>query len=127
MLSSLDRDLRQQHDLAVSEFDVLITLYNAPGRRLGMSALAARVMLSRAGVTHLVTRLERDGLVRRQVDASDGRKWHTLLTRRGDAALKAARPTHNATLRRELLAVTTSTERRTLQRLWNRLGETSAG
>src|SRR4051812_5613867 len=57
VLQRLDADLRRHHGLAVTEFDVLITLYNAPQKRLGMSALAERVLLSPAGVTHLVTRL----------------------------------------------------------------------
>jgi DNA-binding MarR family transcriptional regulator len=123
VFAELDKDLRQEHGLGVTDFDVLITLYNAPERRLRMSALAEGVLLSPAGVTHLVTRLERDGLVRREVDPSDRRKWYTVLTTQGDEVLKSARRTHNATLRRGLLRVTTPTERRTLQRLWARLAE----
>jgi DNA-binding MarR family transcriptional regulator len=121
VLAGLDQDLRRKHGLSVTEFDVLITLFNAPHRRLRMSSLAERALLSPAGVTHLVTRLERDGLVRREVDPSDRRKWYTLLTTRGDEVLKSARLTHNAAVRRGLLSVTTATERRTLQRLWARL------
>lgn len=121
VLGALDRDLRSEHGLGVTEFDVLITLYNSPDHRLRMSALADRVLLSPAGITHLVTRLERDHLVRREVDPSDRRRWYTELTADGDAALRGARRTHNATLRRELLDVTTAAERRTLQRLWARL------
>jgi len=123
VLGDLDAALRRDHGLAVTEFDVLITLYNAPERRLGMSALAERVMLSPAGTTHLVTRLERDGLVRRQVDPSDRRKWYTVLTGAGDLALKGARRTHNEILRQGLLAATTPAERRTLERIWERLSE----
>ncbi len=121
VLAELDRDLRQEHGLRVTDFDVLITLYNAPEHRLGMSSLAERVLLSPAGVTHLVTRLERDGLVRREVDPTDRRKWYTVPTDQRDELLHAARRTHNATLRRGLLRVTTPAERRTLQRLWARL------
>jgi DNA-binding MarR family transcriptional regulator len=127
VLADLDRDLREAHGLGVTDFDVLITLYNAPERRLRMSSLADQVMLSPAGVTHLVTRLERDGLVRREVDLSDRRKWYTVLTSQGDELLQAARLTHNATLRRGLLRVTTPTDRRTLQRLWTRLSKASPG
>ena len=121
VLQELDVQLRRRHDLAVTEFDVLITLFNAPDRRLRMSQLAERVLLSPAGTTHLVTRLERDGLVRREVDPTDGRKWFTVLTAGGDTALKAARPTHNQVLRGTLLAATSPTDRRTLRRVWNRL------
>jgi DNA-binding MarR family transcriptional regulator len=123
VLNKLDTDLRRAHQLAVTEFDVLITLFNAPRRRLGMSALADRAMLSPAGMSHLVTRLERDGLVRREVDPTDGRKWFTVLTDRGDHTLLAARRTHNEVLRQTILAVTSPAERRTLQRIWLRLSQ----
>jgi len=89
----LDHELRRSEGLAVTEFDVLITLYNAPDRRLRMSALAERVLLSPAGATHLVTRLERDRMVRREVDPADGRKWFAVLTDEGDATLRSARRT----------------------------------
>jgi DNA-binding MarR family transcriptional regulator len=118
VLQELDAQLRRRHDLAVTEFDVLFTLFNAPERRMRMAQLAEQVLLSPAGTTHLVTRLERDGLVRREVDPADGRKWFTVLTEGGDNALKSARPTHNDVLRRTLLAATTSTDRRTLRRIW---------
>ncbi len=121
VLQGLDAALRREHRITVNEFDVLITLYNADDRRLGMSALADRVLLSPAGTTHLVTRLERDGLVRREPDPSDGRKFFTVLTDRGDEVLREARGTHNDVLRGGLLAVTSAAERRVLRALWHRL------
>ncbi|MBV8983332.1 MAG: MarR family transcriptional regulator [Acidimicrobiia bacterium] len=121
MLQALDAELRQTHGLAVTEFDVLITLYNAPDSRLGMSALAERVLLSPAGTTHLVTRLERDGYVRREVDPTDRRKWFTVLTSEGDRVLREARHTHNDVLRRTFFSATSQSERRILQRVWRRL------
>jgi len=123
VLSDLDAALRRDHGLAVTEFDVLITLYNAEDERIGMTALAERVMLSPAGMTHLITRLERDGLVRREPDAADRRKSHAFLTDAGRQTLREARRTHNDVLRHGLLAATTPAERRTLQRIWERLSE----
>lgn len=121
VLQALDAALRSAHGIAVTDFDVLITLFNAPDQRLRMTALAEQVLLSPAGTTHLVTRLERDGLVRREADPSDGRKWFTVLTDQGDARLRAARQTHNAIVRDRFTAMTTPAERRTMQRLWRRL------
>ena len=121
VVQALDTELRSRHGLAVTEFDVLITLFNAPDQRLGMSALADRVLLSPAGTTHLVTRLERDGKVRREVDPTDRRKWFTALTPKGDRTLREARRTHNDVLRRTFFSATSSTDRRTLQRVWRRL------
>jgi DNA-binding MarR family transcriptional regulator len=121
VLAELDAQLRRVHGLAVSEFDVLITLFNSPDLRLRMSTLAGRVLLSPAGLTHLVTRLERDGLARREVDPGDGRKWFAVLTDAGDAKLAEVRRTHNAVLRDTFLTNTSPAERRTLQRIWSRL------
>lgn len=120
-LRELDRALRRERGISVSEFDVLITLYNAPDRRLGMTALAQQVMLSPSGLTHLVTRMERDGLLAREVDADDRRKFYAVLSDRGDEKLAAARRTHNATLRRVLLPHLTAQDRRTLVSLADRV------
>jgi DNA-binding MarR family transcriptional regulator len=121
VLADLDAALTREHQITVTEFDVLITLYNSDDQRLGMTALADRVLLSPAGTTHLVTRLERDALVRREVDPQDRRKWYAVLTESGDAKLRAARGTHNEVLRRTIFAATTATDRRALQRVWRRL------
>lgn len=120
VLRDLDTALRNDAGLSVSEFDVLITLYNAPDRQLGMTALAESVMLSPSGLTHLVTRMERDGLLKREVDASDRRKFYAVLTAKGDAKLAAARRTHNETLRQVLLPRLTATDRRALVALGGR-------
>ena len=57
----LDEDLRAEHDLSLAEYDALLQLAEAPGRRLRMHQLADRVLLSRSGVTRLIDRLVRDG------------------------------------------------------------------
>lgn len=121
VLRELDDAMREQCDLSVSEFDVLITLFNAPDRRLGMTALARQVMLSPSGLTHLVTRMERDGLLVREVDPDDRRKFYTTLTDAGDAKLASARRTHNETLRRVLLPQLTGSDRKALLTLGQRL------
>ena len=120
-LRALDAALQGRAGLSVTEFDVLITLYNAPGARLGMTALAQRVLLSPSGLTHLVTRLERSGLVERVVDPEDGRKFFAVLTEGGDERLRAARPVHNEVLRRTLLSHMAPGDRRTLGDLWDRV------
>ncbi len=52
---------------------MLITLYNAPGRRLRMTELAQRVLLTPSGLSHLVTRLEGKGFVARlSIPTTDG-------------------------------------------------------
>jgi DNA-binding MarR family transcriptional regulator len=121
VLRELDESLRAATNLSVTEFDVLITLFNAPDRKLGMTELASRAMLSPSGLTHLVTRMERDGLLERQEDPMDGRKSFTVLTTIGDERLRVARTTHNRVLRQLLLPHLHAGDRRTLARLGRRL------
>ena len=91
---ALDEALTAAHGISVKEFDVLITLFNAPDGRLRMAELAEQVVLSPSGVTHLVTRLERDGLLQRIVDEHDRRSYFAALTPAGQERLRdRGRPT----------------------------------
>ena len=118
VVRELDHRLRVEHQLSVSEFDVLITLFNAPGRRLRMSDLAGAVMLSAAGLTHLVNRLALVGLVERNVAAQDRRSFLVSLTAKGLERLDAARVTHNRVIRERFLARLTEDQRRQLAGIW---------
>jgi DNA-binding MarR family transcriptional regulator len=90
----LEADLLTEHDLSLPSYDVLVQLSEAPDRRLRMTELAERVLLSRSGLTRLVDRLERDGFVSRQACPSDARGTHAVLTDAGLAKLQTAWPTH---------------------------------
>lgn len=120
VLRALDQRLQHEHGISVGEFDVLITLYNAPDARLRMAELAQRVALSPAGLTHLVVRLERDRLVGRATDPEDRRGSYTVLTAKGLARLNAARPAHNDVIRRLFLNRITAEDRRRLAAIWVR-------
>lgn len=84
--------------MSVTEFDVLITLDNAPDRRLRMTDLARATMLSSGGMTRLVGRLEERGLVRREPDPQDARAFRACLTPAGRTRLKRARVAHDAVI-----------------------------
>jgi DNA-binding MarR family transcriptional regulator len=95
VLRELDRSLDREQRMMVSEFDVLITLDNAPGGRLRMTDLAQATMLSSGGMTRLVGRLEQRGLVRRDPDSDDARAFQASLTDAGRTSLAQARITHD--------------------------------
>jgi DNA-binding MarR family transcriptional regulator len=67
-------------DVSPSYGSVLLPLFEEDGLRLG--ELARRARLSKQTMTELVRRLERDGLVERRPDATDGRAALVLLTAR---------------------------------------------
>ncbi|MGB8650013.1 MAG: MarR family transcriptional regulator [Mycobacteriales bacterium] len=90
----LEHELVSEHDLPLPSYDVLLQLAEAPGRRLRMTELADRVLLSRSGLTRLVDRLERDGLVERAACPGDARGTHAVLTDAGLTRLRDAAPTH---------------------------------
>ena len=93
LISTLDRELEAEQGLPITFFDVLIQLSQAGGR-LRMSELADAVLLSRSGVTRLVDRMVRAGLVRREACPTDRRSMYAALTAKGKRALARARPVH---------------------------------
>lgn len=90
----LESDLLAEHQLPLASYDVLVQLVEAPEHRLRMTELADRVLLSRSGLTRLVDRLEREGLVQREPCPDDARGLNAVLTDAGFARLRAAAPTH---------------------------------
>jgi DNA-binding MarR family transcriptional regulator len=91
---ALESDLLAEQRLPLASYDVLVQLVEAAEHRLRMSELAERVLLSRSGLTRLVDRLEREGLVRREACDSDARGLFTVLTAAGLERLRAASPVH---------------------------------
>jgi DNA-binding MarR family transcriptional regulator len=94
VVRELERELQADQDLALTDYDVLVQLAAAPERRLRMSDLADRLLLSRSGVTRLVDRLVADGLVERVMCESDRRGQWAALTGAGRDRLRRAAPTH---------------------------------
>ena len=90
----LDEELRAEHDLSLAEYDALLTIADAPDRRIRMRQLADRVILSKSGVTRLIDRLVLDGLVQRDACLSDARGAEAVLTPAGLDRLRRASRTH---------------------------------
>jgi DNA-binding MarR family transcriptional regulator len=96
LLRQLEQQLVEHGKLALGNYDVLVQLAEAPGNRLRMSELAEAVLLSRSGLTRLVDRLQKDGLVLRQPDPEDARGMYTVLTAKGRNTLRDASRVHLA-------------------------------
>ena len=93
LIRTLDRELIAEQGLPITFFDVLAQL-SAAGGRLRMSELADAVLLSRSGVTRLVDRMVRAGLVRREACETDRRASYATLTTEGEQVLAEALPVH---------------------------------
>ena len=94
LLRRLEDELVESEGMTLAELDALIQLRFAPGGRLRMTELSARVRLSRSGLTRLVDRLVSEGLVERGSCASDRRGSFAIITTAGRARLRRARPIH---------------------------------
>jgi DNA-binding MarR family transcriptional regulator len=121
LVKALDAELASAHDLPLSSYEVLINLEAAPDHKRRMAELADSVLLSRSGMTRLVDRLERDGLLVRDHCTDDGRGCYAVLTEQGVAALATARPTHLGGVREKFLSQFADDELRTLAVWWERV------
>lgn len=120
---ALDAELSAAHGLPLSSYEVLLFLNDAPDGRLRMAQLADSVLLSPSGLTRLVDRLERAGLVRRESCPTDRRGFEAVITDDGRAAFAEARPTHLSGVRRRFLEHFSTEDMRTLARYWARVLE----
>ncbi|MBF6297278.1 MarR family transcriptional regulator [Nocardia amamiensis] len=106
-----------KHGLQRGEFDVLAALRRAGEPfELNPSVLADTLMLSRAGMTGRLDRLEAAGLVRRVADAQDRRAILVALTAAGRELVDAVVTEHTANETR-ILSVLTAGQRRELDRI----------
>jgi DNA-binding MarR family transcriptional regulator len=99
--SALEHALRD-HDLGVSEFEVLERLSEADANECRMQELSGEVHLSQSALSRVVGRLEADGLVERAMCPTDRRGIYAKLTDAGRERYAAAQPVHRAVLQREL-------------------------
>ncbi|MGE5289896.1 MAG: MarR family winged helix-turn-helix transcriptional regulator [Micromonosporaceae bacterium] len=88
------------HGVSPMEFEVLLRLARSPGGRLRMTDLAAQADLSTSGVTRVVDRLERSGMVRRETCPSDRRGSFAVLTEGGSQRVAEVIPAHVADIDR---------------------------
>ena len=112
----MDEELRAEHDISFAEYDALLTIAQAPGRRIRMGQLADEVLLSKSGVTRLIDRLVGDGLVERSACLADARGAEAVLTDRGLTRLRAASRTHLRGISEHFLGVVDPADMDTLER-----------
>jgi DNA-binding MarR family transcriptional regulator len=99
----LEARLQARHGLSLRWYDVLLQLHAAPEGRLTMRDLGRAVVISKSGLTGLVDRMQRAGLVERGGDPDDRRVVHVTLTPAGAAAYRRARADHRAAVAERFL------------------------
>jgi DNA-binding MarR family transcriptional regulator len=123
-MSRFAHDLAEQ-DLTLEEFDVLVHLAWAPDGVLPLRALVAAMVtgyqLSRSGLTRLLDRMERDGLVERTLSRADRRQFDVAITARGREVFDGAWPGHLQGIQRYFSDPLTDSDVAVMQRVLAKL------
>jgi DNA-binding MarR family transcriptional regulator len=118
---ALERQLEQDADLTHFEYFVLALLSEAGARTLRLSHLAAQADASLSRLSHVVTRLEKRGLVRRVPCPEERRATNAVLTDEGMAVVVATAPDHVAEVRRRVFDGLTPRDVADLARIADRI------
>lgn len=123
----LDARLEEQHGLPMSSYEVLHRLQGAERGRMRMCDLAEQAQMSRSGLTRLVDRLEREGLLERCSCEHDARGAYACLTDAGRERLSQALSTHRSLVREHFLSRFSAEELSSLADLWERISPCCGG
>ena len=104
LIREIDAELARIGVIGADLYDVLLGLERAPEQRLRLSELADHIVLSRSGLTRLVDRLEKQGLLRRERCPEDRRGAYAVLTDAGRDALRQAWPVYREAINRHFAA-----------------------
>ncbi len=126
IVAELDAEMEREHGLPLTSYEVLLQLAEEPDHALRMGRLAERLYLSRSGLTRLVDRLVKAGLVERTNCESDRRGAYARLTPEGLRRFEAARPSHLEGIRRHFLGHLDAGDLTDLGRVWRKLSPDSA-
>lgn len=94
IIDYIEQELADKKRVPLTTYDVLIALFEAPGKQLRLGELNRKVILSKSGLTRLLDRLEREKLIVRHKSAEDGRGSYAALTEEGESKLREAWPVY---------------------------------
>lgn len=117
----LSADLVAEHGLTLNDYEVLLHLARAPGKRMRRVDLAESILLTASGITRLLEGLERSGLVARELCDTDRRVVYARLTEAGAEKLREAGRTHVAGIESLFVGRYSDEELATLSSLLSRL------
>ena len=116
--------LTKKHHLSEGKFCALVVLHQHM-EGIAPSALASKVGVTRATVSVMLQRMEREGLVRIRSDEQDGRGKRVFLTEKGREFMNDILPAHYLRIT-ELMGKLTEEEQEELGRLLKKLSGDAA-
>ena len=94
MLRRISADLEEAELPPLPWYDVLAALKEAPEKRMRQVELAERVLISYSGMSRLLDRVEKAGLVERVKCDGDRRSFYIQLTSEGEEMLERMWPVY---------------------------------
>jgi DNA-binding MarR family transcriptional regulator len=94
LISLFDTEFREQCDIDLSTYDTLLHVYEAGPEGIRMTDLSEVLVVSKSGLTSIVDRLEKRGLLRRIPDADDRRAIRIAITDSGYDLFRSAAKVH---------------------------------
>ncbi|NBU32630.1 MAG: MarR family transcriptional regulator [Actinobacteria bacterium] len=117
----LNSELQASHGLSLGDYEILVRLSESPKRRIRMSELAEKVLISRSRLSHQIDRMQEAGLVDRQICDDDRRGQFAVLTDHGWKALVSAAHVHVSGVRNHFVDILTDAEYAALGRAVKKL------
>jgi DNA-binding MarR family transcriptional regulator len=121
IVEQLADEMLTEHQLPLEWFDVLVHLADMPGKRARQKVLRDRMLLSESGVSRLLVRMEKAGVITRSTAGDDRRGMEIAVTDAGQAALLAAIDSHLALVASLFTDRLTATDRAALSRVLPKL------
>ena len=121
VVARIEEDLKRRGEISLTWYDVLLALENARGKRLRMSEIADRIVLSRSALTRSVDKLEVGGYLKRKPCRHDERGAYAVLTKKGECALAHARPVYWSGIKKYFAGGLTAADISSLERILEKI------
>jgi DNA-binding MarR family transcriptional regulator len=121
VLRKLESEMQTRHGLSLTWYEVLVQLKNIPAGCLRLQDLAQAIVLSQSGLTRLLDRMERAGLVERHPCSHDRRGAYAVITADGRTMLEQVRTTHIQGIERHFLQHLEAEEAQTLHQAFAKI------
>ena len=120
----VEEDLQEHSRITHVEFEILLRLSWDENHRVRIQDLAAQSLLTRSGVSRVVERLEKAGLITREEASEDRRGAYAVLTDIGAERFRIASEKHMAFVRENFLTLFSEQELKQMAKFWKRMQET---
>lgn len=94
ILASAEAKMQAEGGMSLSDYDILVSLFNTEGHTMSMSCLKATVLVTTSGLSRSVSRLATRGWIEKVNDPNDRRQIHISLTPKGLSAFESVNPGH---------------------------------